>query len=179
MLEKPALSARQEILEALAQAGRENSDATVLFHAIVAEQLGLNPTDYKVMSILERLGALTAGEIARHSGLATASVTNLIDRLEKKGFVQRVPDPDDRRRIRVEPVVDRVTAARKFFASAQRSLARLYERYPDQDLAVIADFLSRNAERLRAETEKLQDVKRVTVAQPHKPTFEKERIHNG
>jgi DNA-binding MarR family transcriptional regulator len=166
MLEKSAHTAKQEILEALVRAGRENSDATVLFHAIVAEQLGLNSTDYKVMSILERLGALSAGEIARYSGLATASVTDLIDRLEKKGFVRRVPDPNDRRRIRVEPVVDRVTAARKFFASAERSLARLYERYPDQDLAVIADFLSRNAERLRAETEKLQG---VNMAQPHKP----------
>lgn len=114
--------------------------------------------DYKVMSILERLGALSAGEIARHSGLATASVTNLIDRLEQKGFVRRAPDPEDRRRIRVEPVGDRVTAARKLFASTQRSLARLYERYPDRDLAVIADFLARNAERLRAETEKLENV---------------------
>ena len=53
---------------------------------------------------------------------------------------------------------DRVKAARKLFASTQRSLARLYERYPDRDLAVIADFLARNAERLRAETEKLQGV---------------------
>ena len=72
--------------------------------------------------------------------------------------MRRAPDHDDRRRIRVEPAGDRVKAARKLFASTQRSLARLYERYPNRDLAVIADFLVRNAERLRAETEKLQDV---------------------
>lgn len=149
-------TARQEILDALARAGRANSDATVFFHAAMAQQLGLNPTDYKVMSILERLGSLTAGEIAQHAGLATASVTNLIDRLEQKGFVQRTSDPEDRRRTRVKPVVGRVAAARNLFLPPQKSLAKLFARYSDQELAVIVDFLTRNAERLRAETGKLE-----------------------
>jgi DNA-binding MarR family transcriptional regulator len=146
---------REEILDELSRVGREHSDATVLFHATLAHQLDLHPTDYKALSILERLGAMTAGEIARHSGLATASVTNLIDRLERKGFVRRVPDSRDRRRVMVEPIVDRVTAARELFESARRTLARLFDQYSDRDLVVIADFLRRNAERLRAETSKL------------------------
>ena len=49
------------------------------------------------------------------------------------------------------------------FASAQRSLARLFEPYSDRDLAVIADFLGRNAERLRAETAKLDTAARKTA----------------
>lgn len=61
-----------------ARVRREHSDATVLFHATIAGLLGLSPTDYRVMGLVERLGPLSAGEIARHSGLATASVTNLI-----------------------------------------------------------------------------------------------------
>jgi DNA-binding MarR family transcriptional regulator len=107
------------------------------------------------MSVLERLGPMSAGEIARHTGLATASVTNLVDRLERKGFVRRVDDPRDRRRVVVEPVAERVAEAGRLFASTRRSLARLYDDYSDRDPAVIADFLSRNAERLRAETTKL------------------------
>jgi len=147
--------ARKAILEKLARVGREHSDTTVLFHSTLASQLDLHPTDYKALSILERLGAMSAGEIARHSGLATASVTNLVDRLERKGFVRRVSDARDRRRVMVEPIVDRITAAGRLFASTRRSLAHLLERYSDRDLAVIADFLARNAERLRAETSKL------------------------
>src|SRR5688572_22283048 len=77
---------RREILDDLARVGREHSDATVLFHASIASLLDLHPTDYKVLGILERLGPLSASEIARRSGLANASVTNLIDRLEQKGF---------------------------------------------------------------------------------------------
>jgi DNA-binding MarR family transcriptional regulator len=138
--------------------GREHSDATVLFHASIASLLDLHPTDYKVLGILERSGPLSAGEIARESGLATASVTNLIDRLEQKGFVRRVADPTDRRRVMVEAVTDRLTNARSLFASTRRSLARLFGRYSDGDLSVIADFLRHNAERLRAETTELATV---------------------
>jgi DNA-binding MarR family transcriptional regulator len=151
---KPRLS-RREILDELARVGREHSDATVLFHATVAGLLDLHTTDYKVLGILERSGPLSAGEVARRSGLATASVTNLIDRLEQKGFVRRVADPADRRRVMVEAIADRLTGAGSLFASTRSSLARLFDRYSDGDLAVIADFLRHNAERLRAETAKL------------------------
>jgi len=146
---------RAALLAQLAQAGREHSDATVFFHAALARLLDLNPTDYKTMSVLERLGPLSAGEIAAHAGLATASVTNLIDRLESKGLARRVHDGNDRRRVIVEAVAERVTEALPLFASTRKSLARLFGRYSDKELTVIADFLGRNADRLRAETTKL------------------------
>jgi DNA-binding MarR family transcriptional regulator len=149
---------RDQILQELARVGRENSDATVLFHAAMAKLLDLHPTDYKALGVLERRGAMSAGEIARITGLATASVTNLVDRLEQKGFVRRKHDPSDRRRILVEAIADRVTSARPLFASTTRSLARLFRRYSEADLAVIADFLGRNAERLREETRKLESM---------------------
>ena len=146
---------RQKLLDQLARVGREHSDATVLFHSAVAQQLALHPTDYKTLGILERLGPLSAGEIARHSGLATASVTNLIDRLEEKGFVRRVRDESDRRRVLVEPVRERLAGGRTVFASTVASLGQLLERYSNQELTVLADFLERNATRLREETRKL------------------------
>ena len=145
---------RSDLLALLARVGREHSDATVLFHSTMAGRMGLHPTDYKVLGILERVGALTAGELARSSGLATASVTDLIDRLEGKGFVRRVRDETDRRRILVQPAIDRLAAGKQHFDSARRSLARLYDDYSERELGVIADFLARNAERLRTETEK-------------------------
>jgi DNA-binding MarR family transcriptional regulator len=150
---------RAATLERLARVGREHSDATVLFHARLASILDLHPTDYKTLSVLERSGRLSAGEIARHAGVATASATNLIDRLERKGFVRRIDDPRDRRRVLVEVCQPRMHAARQSLTSPGRSLARLFERYADAELLVIADFLARNAERLRGETGKLQSVR--------------------
>jgi DNA-binding MarR family transcriptional regulator len=145
---------RDDLLAEMMRVGRENSDATVIYHSAVATKLGVHPTDYKVLSILDRMGPLSAGEVARHSGLATASVTNLIDRLENKGFVQRIADPADRRRVLVRVIVDRedVAAGR---ASMQAALDRLLKRYSNAELAVIVDFLGRNAERLRTATEQL------------------------
>jgi DNA-binding MarR family transcriptional regulator len=150
---------RAALLERLAQVGRANSDATVLFHSTVAKSLGLHPSDEKTMSILQRLGAQTAGQIARHTGLATASVTDLLDRLERKGWVRRVADPHDRRRVLVQPVARRVADAARLFVSTSKSVARMYARYSDAELAIIADFLQHNAERLRTETAKLEGVR--------------------
>ena len=149
---------RQTVLGTLARVGREHSDATVLFHARLATFLGLHPTDYKTLSVLSRLGAMSAGDIARHTGLATASVTSLIDRLARKGFVRRIEDAGDRRRVLVEARMERLDAARGRLDSPVRSLAELFDRYSDADLAVIADFLERNAERLRNETAKLLSI---------------------
>lgn len=154
---RTAAPARAAILDTLARVGREHSDATVLFHARLAEHLGLPPTDYKTVSVLERLGPLTAGDIATHTGLASASVTSLIDRLVDKGFVDRVDDPDDRRRVRVAVRRERLDSLRNQVPSAARSLARLWDAYSDEQLRTIADFLERNAGRLRNETSRLAD----------------------
>jgi DNA-binding MarR family transcriptional regulator len=143
------VSRRRELLDALTQVGREHSDATVIFHAAVAARLGLHPTDHKVMSLLERQGAMSAGEIAQRTGLATGSVTALIDRLEQRGLARRRPDPRDRRRVLVEATEAGVASFAPYFAPRRRSLARLFSRYTDDELAVIVDFLTRSTEHLR------------------------------
>jgi DNA-binding MarR family transcriptional regulator len=155
MATKTVSTARATLLEQLAVVGREHSDATVLFHATVAGLMDLHPTDYKALGILDRLGPMSAGELARHTGLAAASVTNLVDRLEAKGFARRIGDVRDRRRVLVQAVRERLRGGRELFASTRLSLARLFERYTDGELAIIADFLTRNGNRLRAETARL------------------------
>jgi DNA-binding MarR family transcriptional regulator len=148
---------RQALLDELKSAGRDHSDATVLFHHAISRRLGLEGSDGKTMSLLERDGPMSAGEIARRTGLATASVTNLIDRLEEKGFVRRTRDSQDRRTIIVEPTEEGVAAFTPFFTSTRAGVTRLWASYSDDELAVILDFLRRNAERLREETGKLAE----------------------
>ncbi len=126
----------------------------MLFHSALAGDLGLHPTDYKALGVLDRLGPLSAGELGSQTGLAPASVTNLIDRLAARGFLRREPDPVDRRRVLLHADVARLTD-NEFFASWQRAATRLWERYSDAELAVILDFLADTAERLRGRTEAL------------------------
>jgi DNA-binding MarR family transcriptional regulator len=149
MSSRTATSRRDELLGELARAGRAHSDATVLFHAAVAERLGLNPTDHKVMSLLEREGAMPAGEIARRTGLASGSVTALVDRLEARGFARRGPDAADRRRVMVEADPAGVARAAALLTAHRGSAGELFDPYGDDHLAVILDFLTRSTERLR------------------------------
>jgi DNA-binding MarR family transcriptional regulator len=148
---------RARLLAALHQVGREHSDATVFFHAAIAERLGLNATDEKAIGLLERLGPLTAGQLAQHTGLATASVTSLIDRLERRGFVRRTRDPHDRRRIIVEPDEERLQRIAPLFESPMRSLGAILQRYSTDQLALLFDFLTRDLGRLRDEAARLDD----------------------
>jgi DNA-binding MarR family transcriptional regulator len=145
---------RAELLDEIGRAGREHSDATVLFHSALADSLGLHPTDYKALGVLERLGPLSAGELGSRTGLAPASVTNLIDRLAAKGFLRREPDPIDRRRVLLHADTAGLTD-NEFFASWQRAATQLWDRYSDPELAVILGFLADTAERLRGRTEAL------------------------
>src|SRR5216684_4723718 len=87
--------------------GKRLSTATIMFHAAVADRMGVSVTDAKCRSILLQLGPMTAGALARHLGLTTGAVTGVIDRLERARLVRRVADPKDRRRVIVEPVPNR------------------------------------------------------------------------
>lgn len=143
---------RADLLAALRRVGRDHGDATVRFYSALADELGLHPTDYKALSALDRFGPLSAGELGRHIGLAAPSVTNLIDRLEVRGFLRREPDPTDRRRVLLHGDLSELSG-NEFFASWQRSITRMWERYTDTELDVILDFLDHTAERLRKRTE--------------------------
>jgi DNA-binding MarR family transcriptional regulator len=92
-----------DVLERFAWYAREMSALTVMFHSRVAEQMGLSATDEKCLDLAMRAeGPLTAGRIAELSGLSTGAVTGVIDRLERAGYVRRVRDPHDRRKVLVE-----------------------------------------------------------------------------
>ena len=147
---------REQLRNAVIQASRENSTVAVFFHSAIAEQFGLGATDEKTLFILQRYGSLTAGEIAQHTGLTTASVTNLIDRLERKGFVQRVRDTADRRRVIVQPNQARLAEFNRLFSSIQAPFDTMLNDYSDAELAVIADFLVRATQYARETIEKLE-----------------------
>jgi DNA-binding MarR family transcriptional regulator len=147
---------RAELLEELALAGRAMSAATVMFHSTVAAAHGLSATEEKALDLLERFGPLTAGELAKRSGLAPASVTGLINRLERKGFARRIAHPSDRRSILVEVDADRVYAAMApLFADWVGSLHELYAGYTDEQLELILHFLTEVARRQREATSRL------------------------
>ena len=155
-----SLPQRTELINALYQAGRELSTTTVLFHTAVAEQVGLNATEWKCLDVLRR-GALTAGELATLTGLTTGAITGIIDRLEQAGFVRRERDPHDRRKVIVQPVQGhKHEILRQIFDVLMQKYAELFLSYSDQELAFILDYLIRSSAVMQeATTEMRQDKK--------------------
>jgi DNA-binding MarR family transcriptional regulator len=137
-------SKRKELLEQLSyQLGRELSARTIMFHSAVAEKMGLSITEHKALDMLSRQGPLTAGQLAEVTGLTTGAITGMVDRLGKAGFVRRVADVSDRRKIRVEAVVEKYEAMAGVFASLGQAMDKLLEGYSNKELETIHDFMSK------------------------------------
>jgi DNA-binding MarR family transcriptional regulator len=123
----------------------EHAVKTVLFQQAIADRLGLNTTDLMCLSLLSDAEPLTAGQLAEATGLTTGSVTVMIDRLEKAGYVQRDKDLTDRRRVIVRPVSEHIERdIAPLYASIGEAWGRSIERYSTQELAVILDMLTRS-----------------------------------
>ena len=93
---------KQEIIRDLISLARDAQAANDAFDEVAFEKLGINRTDGRCLDIIENHGPLTAGELARRSGLTTAAVTAVLDRLERAGYARRVRDEKDRRQVLVE-----------------------------------------------------------------------------
>lgn len=144
------------LIERLQTAGRESSAATVAYHSALAERRGLGASEVKAIDALLRLGPLTHAELAEHTALRPASVTDLIDKIERKGYASRGPHPDDRRRILVTADAERVFGELgPLFADWFSALDALYLEYSDAELGVIADFLGKAAAAQLAAAERL------------------------
>ena len=98
---------RAELAAAFAAAIRRTGSLMQLMSQAAADRIGINSTDLNCLNILSFRGQMTAGELARETGLTTASITGVVDRLEEAGFVRRERDPQDRRRVVVRLVLER------------------------------------------------------------------------
>lgn len=128
-----------------------------LFGQTIAIRLGLSESDVEALEMLMDTGAATAGRLAEVMGLTTGAVTRMVDRLEQAGYVRRVADPVDRRRVVVEPIPEKVAGVRELVDAVAGAAAREIGRYSPEQLEVINDFLERMAETTRVERERLRE----------------------
>lgn len=111
---------------------------------------GMNLIDVRALVVLRDLDRertpATPGELGRRLGLASASATQLVDRLARKGLVVREPDPGDRRRVLVA-LTDAATASGiGTFGPLLEGVREIAGGYGPQERAVIAAFLAQVAE---------------------------------
>jgi DNA-binding MarR family transcriptional regulator len=129
------------------------------FEDAAAEYFGVTRTAMRCLEVLDRVGQLTAGDIARETGLTSGAVTAMLDRLEKAGYVRRLRDAADRRRVLVE-LTDR---ARQRAAEVYGPLAELMaelDRYSDEELTLITGFLRLGGAMLIEQADRVDEQRR-------------------
>jgi|SoiMethySBSTD1v2_1073268.scaffolds.fasta_scaffold93327_2 DNA-binding MarR family transcriptional regulator len=132
----------EQVLAAL----RALSTEIDLLDHVAADRYGLNPTDMRSLDVVGQLGPLSPTELARRVGLTTGGITTVIDRLERAGYVRRVADPRDRRRLLIEPTARTAERDREVFGELARMTLESLEGYSSTELAVIQHFLERTRE---------------------------------
>jgi DNA-binding MarR family transcriptional regulator len=149
---------RAELELAFATAMRRTGSLMQLMGQAAADRIGINNTDLNCLNILSFSGHMTAGELARATGLTTASITGVIDRLEEAGFVRRERDPHDRRRVVVRLSLDKaVSDVASVFAPMLRDWREMAARYSDDELRLIVDFYGRVEQVFRKHLIRLRD----------------------
>jgi len=147
---------RTRAVHRLIAADRSASTANDYFEESFGALLGLNRTDARCVDIVQRFGRITAGHLAHESGLTTGAVTTALDRLEEAGYLRRVRDQADRRKIHVE-LTD---LAKSFGKVVYEPIGKLFSRaladFSTEDMLVVARYLELSARVSREHADAVQ-----------------------
>jgi DNA-binding MarR family transcriptional regulator len=154
----PGTSAeRHRLEEDFLLAMRRAGSIMQLLGQVSADRIGINATDLNCLNIVALTGHMTAGELARQTGLSTASITGVLDRLEEGGFIRRVRDPHDRRRVIVElaagPGLREIGPTFGPVVKAWRAAAASYS---DDELRLLLEFQGKLEEIMRDQLGRLR-----------------------
>ena len=128
----------------------------MLFRNSMNEWAGINATDMECLRLLFLKGVSTPSELARHTGLTSGATTAMLDRLEKVGFIERQPNPDDRRGTLIVPAKSSAEKAASWFESARNAQSELISSYSEEELEIIADVFERFTKLWDQEREKIR-----------------------
>jgi len=137
---------RRELNRAVRQSMRDLAVQLSLLTHQIGGRLDLKGTDLDCLDLIDRYGPIGPGALARRTGLHPATMTGIIDRLERGGWITRERDPSDRRAITVQLVRTRGREILRLFAGMNTAMTQICAGYTDDELAVIADFVRRAAD---------------------------------
>ena len=156
----PGRTHKKELIWELISEFRIATNQDSAFDNLAAERIGLNRTDLHCINIVENSGGLTAGALAAESGLTTGAVTGVIDRLERAGYARRVPDPADRRRVKLEVTPKWYARAEKIWGPVASDWAtRLGGRFSPEELERVIEFFRTSNELSRVHLDRLRKMK--------------------
>jgi DNA-binding MarR family transcriptional regulator len=134
----------------------EHAISTVLFRHAVGNALGVNATDMSCLAAIFFKGLSTPSELARLTGLSSGATTTMLDRLERRGLIERCFNPKDRRsRLIVIPKAATEKVA-SLYESMEKAEDEFVSKYSEKELQLLADFFRTLEAIWHEEREKLQ-----------------------
>ena len=132
----------------LGDLARKFSTQTVFLHEAIAQTSGLNATDTRCLSLIRfhPNGLATAGWLSDMAGLTTGAITHILDRLQKRGVIERVRDTEDRRKVFVRIRPESFAELESQYEALGRSYRSVVEHYSDSELMLITDYLEKMSE---------------------------------
>ena len=142
----PPARKRRRLSTQIKDSLRELSIQLTLLNRQVVAHLDFNDGDLPCLDLIARHGPLSPSALARRAGLHPATVTGILDRLERGGWVVRERDPSDRRAVTVRALRDRNTELIGLYSGMNASMDDVCARYTDAELELLAGFLRRTSQ---------------------------------
>ena len=134
----PSRTDQQELIDALTRA----SFATMAVLSRVAAEHDLSLTQLRVLAIL-RDRRVKMSELADYLGLDKSTISGLVDRAEKRGLLQRAPNPADGRAVDVFLTTGGAQLAETGANEITQSLAPMTSQLTKADTRRLATLLER------------------------------------
>jgi len=140
-----AARARRRLITGIKESLRAMGTQLSLLNHQVGARVELKDVDLNCLDLLARHGPLSPTALARRAGLHPATMTGILDRLERGGWVVRDRDPDapDRRGVTVRPLRERGADLYRLYSGMNASLDEICAGYDDAELELLAGFLRR------------------------------------
>ncbi|MBF6464639.1 MarR family transcriptional regulator [Nocardia beijingensis] len=134
---------RAELDVALTIAAQRSATDAVMMHQAVADRLGLHVTDLRCLNLLRLGGPATAGELATQTGLTTGAITRMIDRLLKAGYVHRAHDEQDRRRVIISVVQEKIDEIAPHYELLAREFGAAMQDFTAEQMELVLSVFNR------------------------------------
>lgn len=121
----------------------------------VGARVDLKDVDLDCLDLIARDGPLSPSVIAQRAGLHPATMTGILDRLERAGWVDRERDQADRRAVLVRSLRERNAELLRQYAGMNSLMDDICAGYDEAELELIAGFLRRTADAGRDATDEL------------------------
>ena len=132
---------RRRTMNQITDSFREMAVVMTVLNLRAGEQVGLRDVELKALDVLMRDGAMSAKALGQRLGMHPATMTGILDKLEKSGWVTRERSPEDRRVVLIQPVRERVGEIVRLFTGMNTTAMELLDRYDTEKLETIAEFM--------------------------------------